>query len=113
MATEKSEKLSKSLHLFQVEDVAEHLISEICKLIAQGKLIPPSSKVHDRTFDERLLRLHEVESAVGYKRSTIYKLVAAGSFPASISLGARAKAWTSSSIEAWIQQRIEQSRKTA
>jgi prophage regulatory protein len=62
---------------------------------------------------EKLLRLSSVEDAVGYRRSTIYKLIAEGKFPASISLGARAVAWPQSSIESWIQQRIEQSRKTA
>lgn len=55
---------------------------------------------------EQLLRLPAVENRVGYKRSTIYRLVQAGKFPAPVPLGARAVAWPASQIELWVQERI-------
>lgn len=54
----------------------------------------------------RLLRLPEVIRAVGYARTAIYQKIKDGEFPAPVSLGARAVAWTSDSIENWIESRI-------
>lgn len=62
---------------------------------------------------QTLLRLPKVEAATGYKRSTIYKKIKDGTFPAPIALGERASAWLASEIDTWIQSRIEYSRKTA
>ena len=55
---------------------------------------------------EKLLRLPEVESLTGYKRSTIYLRVSAGLFPRQIRLGARAVAWSGSEIAAMNAARI-------
>lgn len=55
---------------------------------------------------ERLLRLPEVESRTGLKRSAIYAGIKAGTFPACIKLGPRAAAWPMSAVEAWIAGRI-------
>lgn len=60
----------------------------------------------------RFLRLAEVKHQVGLGRSAIYQKVKTGEFPAPISLGARAVAWTSDSISAWMEERIASSRKT-
>jgi prophage regulatory protein len=54
----------------------------------------------------RFLRLAEVRNRVGYGRATIYRLMAAGHFPRSYSLGARAVAWLESEIDAWIEDRV-------
>lgn len=61
---------------------------------------------------QSLLRLPKVEAATGYKRSTIYRLIQRGEFPAPISLspGGRASAWIEDEINAWVQQRIAESR---
>lgn len=61
---------------------------------------------------QNLLRLPKVEAATGYKRSTIYRLIQRGEFPAPISLSAngRASAWVEDEINDWIQKRIEESR---
>ena len=63
-------------------------------------------------FSQRFLRLPEVKNQVGLGRSAIYQKIKAGEFPAPISLGARAVAWTSDSISAWMDARIEASRAT-
>jgi prophage regulatory protein len=54
----------------------------------------------------RFLRLAEVRNRVGYGRASIYRLMAAGEFPRSYSLGARAVAWLESEIETWIESRV-------
>lgn len=58
-----------------------------------------------------IIRRKQVEARVGLSRSTIYDKVKAGEFPAPISLGAKAVGWIESEINAWLNARIEQSRK--
>ena len=55
----------------------------------------------------RFLRLPEVKHQVGIGRTAIYQKIKTGEFPAPVSLGARAVAWTSDSIENWIESRIK------
>lgn len=59
---------------------------------------------------ESILRLPEVKSRIGLSRSTLYARIAEGSFPKPVSLGGRAVGWTESSINDWVNQRIEESR---
>ena len=57
---------------------------------------------------ERLLRLPEVEARIGLKKSTIYAMVALGTFPKPLRLtAARAVVWQESLVQGWIQQRIQ------
>ncbi|MBK57552.1 MAG: transcriptional regulator [Pseudomonas sp.] len=54
----------------------------------------------------RFLRLPDVEKATGKKRSTIYRDIAAGKFPAPYDLGSsRSVGWLSTEISAWILSR--------
>ncbi len=50
----------------------------------------------------RLLRLPEVISRVGLKRSSIYQRMAEGRFPKARSLGPRCAVWVETEIDAWI-----------
>ena len=52
-----------------------------------------------------LLRLPKVLSRTGLGRSTLYRLVATGDFPAPIKLTKRSIAWPDSSVEEWIQEK--------
>ena len=52
-----------------------------------------------------ILRLPTVKERTGLSRSSIYAFVARGTFPAPVSLGARAVGWNSESIDAWITGR--------
>lgn len=61
----------------------------------------------------RLMRLAEVKHQVGLGRSAIYDKVKRGEFPAPVNLGARAVAWLSDEVSAWIDSRIDASRKTS
>ncbi len=52
-----------------------------------------------------------MQARTGISRSGIYQKMADGEFPKSISLGPRAVGWLESSIDDWIQSRIELSSK--
>ena len=52
-----------------------------------------------------ILRLPQVKARTGLGRTSIYAAVKAGSFPAPVSLGARAVGWLDSAITEWIDQR--------
>lgn len=56
---------------------------------------------------ERLLRLPEVESIVGLRKSSIYDAMKRGEFPAPVKLSRRAVCWPASAIDAWIAARIK------
>ncbi len=53
----------------------------------------------------RLLHLREVLNRTSYSRTTIYRLMGLGTFPASVSLGSRV-AWVESEVQDWIDARI-------
>lgn len=57
---------------------------------------------------ERLIRLTDVESIAGCKKSTIYQMMAAGNFPKPVKLNRRAVAWPETAVLKWVQDRIEQ-----
>lgn len=59
---------------------------------------------------ETILRLPEVLARTGLSRSTLYRRVDEGTFPAPISLGIRAVGWPESEVQSWIEQRIAESR---
>jgi prophage regulatory protein len=52
---------------------------------------------------DAILRLPGVLHAAGFKRSTLYRLIAAGRFPRPVALGPRAVGWRESDITAWIE----------
>ena len=53
-----------------------------------------------------ILRLPEVLNEVGLSRSTVYKLIKDGRFPAPIKLGPRASGWIREELSEWIAGRI-------
>jgi len=61
-------------------------------------------------MDKTILRLPQVKARVGLGHTNIYNGIKAGTFPAPISLGARAVGWLSSDIDEWIEQRIAESK---
>jgi prophage regulatory protein len=62
---------------------------------------------------DRFLRFPEVKERVGFSRSQVHLLINQGKFPAPIKLGARASAWTESSINLWIAERVAASQAKA
>lgn len=55
---------------------------------------------------KKILRLRAAKDWTGLSRSTIYAMMKNGTFPQSISLGARAVGWLEADIQAWIDSRI-------
>ncbi len=53
----------------------------------------------------RLVRMKELSSIVGYKPWSIYRLIRLGNFPRPVKLGQRAVAWRESDISDWIDSR--------
>jgi prophage regulatory protein len=60
----------------------------------------------------KIMRLNEVMDSTGLGRSSIYKFIAAGTFPKPVSLGDRAVGWVDYEIEEWIVQRVAERDKT-
>ena len=54
----------------------------------------------------RIMRLEEVMSVTGFKRSSVYKYMAIGTFPKPVPLSEKAVGWVSSEIDDWIKARI-------
>lgn len=59
------------------------------------------------SIPKRIVRLAEVKKLTGVSRSFIYKGIKEGTFPAPISLGARAIGWECHQIEIWIQNKLK------
>ncbi|MDQ1924579.1 MULTISPECIES: helix-turn-helix transcriptional regulator [Massilia] len=53
------------------------------------------------THPKKFLRFNDVSMLVGLGRTTIYKRIKAGTFPAPIHIGEKAVAWDSAEIECW------------
>ncbi|RYE59100.1 MAG: AlpA family phage regulatory protein [Sphingobacteriales bacterium] len=58
------------------------------------------------TRPEQLLRLGQVESLVGLRKSSIYEGMRRGTFPTPVKLSRRAVCWPASEIDAWIAEHI-------
>ena len=56
------------------------------------------------------LRLPELKSVTGLSKSSLYALIRAHSFPASVQLGPRTVAWVRSEVRQWAAERISKSR---
>jgi len=69
---------------------------------------PPVARTTDSPT--RILRLPEVTARTGLSRATIYALMRQGRFPRQVRIGARAVGWIEAEVEAWIQERIANSR---
>lgn len=56
----------------------------------------------------RLIRLKEVIHISGLSRASIYSFMEEGTFPQSVSLGARAIGWRYQDIQNWILEKIQE-----
>lgn len=54
---------------------------------------------------DRILRMPEVSKRAGISVATIYRRVAAGEFPAPVSLGGKSVGWKKSDLDAWVASR--------
>ncbi len=52
-----------------------------------------------------LLRMPQVETATGLKKSALYQRMKEGTFPAAVRLGPKSVAWRSDEVQKWIENR--------
>ena len=58
--------------------------------------------INDPVLVDRLLRIKDVESAVGFKKTKIYGMIRLGEFPKPYPVAGRVVAWRLSDINAFI-----------
>ena len=58
----------------------------------------------------RVLRLPDVELKTGMAYSSIYLMMANNTFPSPIKLSKRSVGWLENEIDAWIEERVKESR---
>ncbi len=61
-------------------------------------------------MQEAIKRLSDICEITGLSKTSIYRMMDAGNFPKSVKLGARSVGWLQSELDAWISNRVEQSR---
>lgn len=52
--------------------------------------------------EEKIIRLKTVIVRTGLSRSTIYRMIAEGTFPMQVRIGVQATGWYESEVEKWI-----------
>lgn len=55
----------------------------------------------------RIIRLPDVISMVGLKRTAIYDKIKEGEFPKPVKLGSRASGWVAGEVQEWVERRKE------
>ncbi len=58
----------------------------------------------------KIIKLHEVIQITSLSKSSIYSFISNNGFPRQISLGPRCVGWVESDVEAWICDRIADSK---
>ena len=66
-----------------------------------------------RDYDDRLIRMPEVQRLTGLGRSSLYAMARDGRFVRPIKLSERASAWPESKVKAWVAQRIDAAKAAA
>lgn len=59
-------------------------------------------------MQDKIYRRPDVEALVGLSRSTIYAMIADGTFPKPIKLGKRAVGWRQSDVLTWLDNRTNE-----
>ena len=69
--------------------------------------------MENKTNSYCVLRMKDLPKKIGFQPSTIYELIAKGKFPAPFKLvpGGRAAGWLETTIDAWLENRLQQDNK--
>lgn len=59
----------------------------------------------------RMMRRPAVERRILYRRNKIYEMIRDESFPGSVPIGVRARAWVQTEVDAWLRERHEARRR--
>jgi len=57
----------------------------------------------------KLMKLKDVMNVTTLARATIYKYIAAGTFPKQVSTGGRRVAWNEEKVQDWIRAKVAES----
>ena len=99
----------------QHKNIRERLRDNFCDNLCDNKngkkkRIQDNNAQYDKKHvREILIDLDEVLKRQPYSRSSIYRKVRTGDFPAPIKIGPNRNAWLESDIDQWIDQRINRS----
>lgn len=55
------------------------------------------------TIPKQVMNLNDILTLLGISKSTLYRLIEAGKFPAPFKLGERLNAWRVETIETWLE----------
>lgn len=69
-----------------------------------------ASNTNNTQPTRRFIKRPAVEEITGLSCTEIYRRIAAGSFPAQVTLGPKSVAWIEAEITAWCEARIAESR---
>jgi prophage regulatory protein len=61
----------------------------------------------------RLLNIKEVCERTSLSKSSVYRYMLLGAFPAAVPVGIQRAAWVEAEVEDWIQRRVSQREKAA
>ncbi|WP_244122063.1 helix-turn-helix transcriptional regulator [Burkholderia gladioli] len=79
-------------------------------IVRLGLLLPLSSFFAEQAISEqkmalKILRLIGVLDCVGVKKTTLYRWIREGKFPAPVQLGARSVGWRATDVQQWVESR--------
>ena len=61
----------------------------------------------------RLLRVKQVLELTGISRAHLYRMMERDTFPLSVQIGLKARAWRSDEVQAWVESRPRTGRKVS
>lgn len=104
-ATEISNRICQDARLLaEVQRELSVVLSKIWGVCDETLSSPPSRPV-PATLGPRILRIQEVTQRVGLGRSSLWRMVKEGHFPAPCRLGSRAVGWRDIEVDEWVRRR--------
>lgn len=82
-----------------IDAAVKKAVSEVVRAIENGKVMARSITTSDT--NSGLLRMPQVLDRVGLKKTVVYAMIKAGTFPKQIKLGS-ASAWHAEEIDFWV-----------
>ncbi|WP_261295535.1 helix-turn-helix transcriptional regulator [Sphingomonas hylomeconis] len=74
--------------------------------VGKHKTLSTAKRAGRATDAGSFLRIDDVIASTGLSRATIYRLLAAGDFPAKIALTIRCVGWWEADVTAWLESRL-------
>ncbi|WP_244125766.1 helix-turn-helix transcriptional regulator [Burkholderia gladioli] len=75
------------------------------RFIAAAFLLLAEQAISEQKMALKILRLIGVLDCVGVKKTTLYRWIRDGKFPAPVQLGARSVGWRATDVQQWLESR--------